>query len=186
MEPEERDELPPVQPPHADWSKVEALWPYIEQYQALAKKHGIEDIFQDSGGKLLQTLLLTGLTNLKGRMGNDAADEEGREYELKSVNVADGRKNGFTTHHHLNAIILDKYRKVAAWYFSTYDGIELQSIHRMPPRTLEEPYFQLWERKIAARIEAGKSPDLNNPKIPVWFVRKDGELVYEQLLADVD
>jgi hypothetical protein len=48
--------------PHPDTAELERLFPYIREYQALASKHGIGDIFQDNGGKLLQLLLVTGLT----------------------------------------------------------------------------------------------------------------------------
>ncbi len=68
--------------PHDDYTRLLKIWPAIEEYQALATKHGIDDIFQDNGGKLLQVLLLIDLTILPGREGNDAADASGREYEL--------------------------------------------------------------------------------------------------------
>ncbi len=50
--------------PHSDWEKLQALLPYVRKLQKLASKHGIDDIFQDNGGKILQILLLTGLTIL--------------------------------------------------------------------------------------------------------------------------
>jgi hypothetical protein len=74
--------------PHPDKAVLDELFPYIQRYQELARRHGINDIFQDNGGKILQVLLVTGLTILPGREGNDAIDEEGNEYELKSVNTA--------------------------------------------------------------------------------------------------
>ena len=67
---------------HADLEKMEKLLPAIREYQKLASLHGIGDIFQDNGGKLLQIALVTGLTLLKSREGNDAVDEKGNEYEL--------------------------------------------------------------------------------------------------------
>jgi len=67
---------------HPDKAILEELFPYIRQYQELASKHGIHDIFQDNGGKLLQVLLVLGLKALPGREGNDAVDDEGNEYEL--------------------------------------------------------------------------------------------------------
>ena len=101
--------------PHGDYARLLEIWPAIEQYQALATKHGIDDIFQDNGGKLLQVLLLMGLTILPGREGNDAVDASGREYELKSVNIE--LTKGFSTHHHMNPIIIAKYRRVP-WVFA--------------------------------------------------------------------
>ena len=39
---------------------LEKLFPAIREYQKLATKHGIKDIFQDNGGKLLQVVLMLG------------------------------------------------------------------------------------------------------------------------------
>ncbi|MFH2030146.1 MAG: hypothetical protein ABIJ40_05890 [Bacteroidota bacterium] len=73
--------------PTKDIRKLKKLFPNILEYQKLADKHGINDIFQDNGGKLLQVLLITGLKVIPGREGNDAKDESGKEFELKSVNI---------------------------------------------------------------------------------------------------
>jgi hypothetical protein len=128
---------------HPDKQKLDRLLPYIRRYQELAVKHGINDIFQDNGGKLLQVVLTLGLKVLPGREGNDARDEHGNEYELKSVNT-DLTKE-FSTHHHINPTILTKYRKVER-IFAVYCGIELQSIYIVPPAVLEE-YFGRGEAK---------------------------------------
>ncbi|HEY3761873.1 MAG TPA: restriction endonuclease [Verrucomicrobiae bacterium] len=158
--------------PHPDTTEMERLLPYVREYQLLALKHGIGDIFQDNGGKLLQLLLVTGLKCIGCREGNDALDEEGNEYELKSVNVL--LTQSFSTHHHMNPIILAKYRQVD-WLMAIYEGIELQKIYRMKPVTLE-PYFSKWETKW--HESGGK--DINNPKIPVKFVVEHGELIYSR------
>ncbi len=151
-------------------SEFDRLFPFIRQFQALASHHGVDDIFQDNGGKLLQALLVLKLHRLERREGNDAIDDEGREYELKTVNIR--LTKSFSTHHHLNLTILKKYRTVEAWYFSIYEDIELREIYRMTPVQLE-PYFQKWESDWKKRER-----DLNNPKIPVGFVRQQGTLVY--------
>ena len=158
--------------PHPDQKELERLFPYIREYQALASKHGIGDIFQDNGGKLLQLLLITGLKGVGGREGNDAQDAQGNEYELKSVNTL--LTQSFSTHHHMNPVILAKYRKVD-WFLAIYEGIELQAIYRMKPTALE-PYFSKWESKW--HESGGK--DINNPKIPVKFVVEHGELFFQK------
>jgi hypothetical protein len=155
---------------HPDKAILDALFPAIRRYQELASKHGIGDIFQDNGGKLLQVLLITGLQVLGGREGNDAKDAYGNEYELKSVNTL--LTKSFSTHHHMNPTIVAKYRKVD-WIFAVYEGIELQAIYRLKPEQLE-PYFSKWEEKW--HTDGGK--DINNPKIPVKFVIERGILFY--------
>ena len=85
---------------HPDKRILDELFPYIRRYQELASVHGIDDIFQDNGGKLLQILLVTGLVILPGREGNDAVDVTGREYEIKTVNIE--LTGSFSTHHHIN------------------------------------------------------------------------------------
>jgi hypothetical protein len=156
---------------HVDKKELDRLFPFIRQYQSLASRHGIDDVFQDNGGKLLQLLLTTGLTVIAGREGNDARDAAGREYELKSVNLLLTRS--FSTHHHMNPVILAKYRKVR-WLFGIYHGIELQRIYLLKPDRLE-PYFSKWEQKWH---DAG-GKDINNPKIPVKFVEENGDLVFQ-------
>ena len=162
---------------HPDKQKMDSLFPYIQAYQELAVKHAITDIFQDNGGKLLQVVLTLGLQVLPGREGNDAKDEYGNEYELKSVNT--DLTKSFSTHHHINPTILAKYRKVD-WIFAVYCGIQLQGIYRLSPSALEV-YFSAWENKWHARVAAGKSGDINNPKIPLKYVIKQGSLVYGQV-----
>ncbi len=156
--------------PHPDHKELEDLLPYIRKLQELADRHGIRDIFQDNGGKILQIALAIGLTILSSREGNDARDETGLEYELKSVNVA--LTQSFSTHHHLNPTILKKYRSVD-WIFAIYEAIELKAIYHMSPEKLE-PYFSAWEKKW--HDSGGK--DINNPKIPVVFAIDHGELVW--------
>jgi hypothetical protein len=156
--------------PHPDHAKFRALWPSVQKLQELASAHGIDDIFQDNGGKILQTLLCTGLKILPGREGNDARDENGREYELKSVNIH--LTKSFSTHHHINPQIIEKYRQVD-WVFAVYDGIELIEIYLLTPAQLE-PYFKAWAKKWA---DDGNK-DINNPKIPLKFVRETGKLIY--------
>lgn len=152
---------------------LEKLFIHIRLYQQLAEKHGIGDIFQDNGGKLLQVLLISGLKILPGREGNDAIDDSGKEYELKSVNVK--LTSSFSTHHHMNPVIIGKYRKVD-WLFAIYEGIELKSIYLLTPTDLE-PYFSTWESKWHS--SGGK--DINNPKIPVKFVTNHGKVIFQSV-----
>lgn len=156
---------------HPDKKILDELFPYLREYQALANAHGINDIFQDNGGKLLQVLLITGLDVLPGREGNDAKDANGNEYELKSVNIE--LTQSFSTHHHMNPGIIGKYRKVI-WIFAVYRGIELQALYKMTQQELE-PYFSKWEHEWHQRGQR----DINNPKIPLKFVMNHGELIYK-------
>jgi Restriction endonuclease PvuII len=155
---------------HSDLARLEALLPMIRQYQALASEHGIDDVFQDNGGKLLQVLLVTGLKVIAGREGNDAVDAQGQQYELKTVNVLKQRQ--FTTHHHLNPGIIAKYRQVP-WIFAVYQAIEIVAVYRVEPADLEL-FFSRWETKWHA--DGGK--DINNPKIPLKHVESVGTLIY--------
>jgi len=160
---------------HTDLAKLELLLPYIRELQRLTSEHGIHDVFQDNGGKLLQVLLVTGLTALPGREGNDAVDAEGHEYEMKSVNRFDvrGRRKSnpqFTTHHHLNPTIIAKYRKVD-WLFALYSGIELESVYLLTPQMLE-PYYERWSNDYETK------GNLNNPKINLKYVEEHGILLY--------
>lgn len=155
---------------HPDKAKLDKIWPAIEEYQRLAEAHGINDIFQDNGGKLLQVLLITGLIQLPGREGNDAKDDDGNEYELKSVNIK--LTKSFSTHHHMNPTIIAKYRLVD-WVFAVYEGIKLLEIWQLTPPDLEF-YYDKWVTKWHG--DGGK--DINNPKIPLKFVRERGNRLF--------
>lgn len=156
--------------PHPDSKELERLFPYIREYQVLASRHGIDDIFQDNGGKILQVLLILGLEQLPGREGNDAKDADGKEYELKSVNIL--KTKNFSTHHHMNPTIIAKYRLVD-WIFASYRGIEIKDIYLLTPKDME-PFYKEWEEKW--HREGGK--DINNPKVPLKYVKKVGKLLY--------
>lgn len=155
---------------HQDLKIFQDIYPNVLKLQQLAEKHGINDIFQDNGGKLLQVLLITGLEVLPGREGNDAKDSNGNEYELKSVNTL--LTKSFSTHHHMNPVIIEKYRQVD-WIFAVYEGIKLLSIHQLTPNDLE-PYYSKWIEKW--HTDGGK--DINNPKIPLKFVLEYGRTIY--------
>jgi type II restriction enzyme len=156
--------------PKSDKEKFLELFPYIREYQTLASKYNINDIFQDNGGKYLQLLMILDLKTDGAREGNDAIDAEGREYEIKTVNIDLQRQ--FTTHHHMNPVIIDKYRKVD-WYFAPFKNIELQVIYKLTPDKME-PFYKKWEDKW--NKDGGK--DINNPKIPLKYVMEHGEVVW--------
>ena len=152
--------------PHPDVQILNNLFSAVQNYQDLATKHGIKDIFQDNGGKLLQVLLHLGLEILPGRNGNDAKDLHGTEYELKSVNIE--LTQSFSTHHHLNPVILEKYRKVP-WIFAIYRNITLLSIYLMQPNQMEI-FYNKWENDFNRKGSA-----LNNPKIRVKDILDNGK-----------
>lgn len=130
----------------------------VRALQQLANEYDITDIFQDNGGKVLQLLILLGLKQSKGREGNDAVDEEGNEYELKTINRSLNRNAGITTHHHITKDIINKYRKVT-WYVGIYEGIELVEIWKVHPSKLED-VFASWEKWL----DEHKGEARNNPK----------------------
>lgn len=165
------DLIKPVAP-KTDIEKLNELFPFIRKYQKLAEATCcINDVFQDNGGKLLQVLLVTGLKNIVDREGNDAEDEKGNQYELKSVNI--NLTSSFSTHHHMNPAIIKKYKKVD-WIFAVYEGIELIEIFQLTPKDLS-PYYKKWLKKW--KDDGNK--DINNPKIPLSFVRKKGKQLYK-------
>lgn len=154
----------------SDLERLQTALEAIQKLQSLANEYGINDVFQDNGGKVLQVLILLGLRTSPGREGNDAVDAEENEYELKTINKLLSRS--VTTHHHLNLDILAKYRTVRAWYIAVYEGILLKAIYKVDPASLE-PKFSYWESRILGGMES-----INNPKIPLGLIEKEGELVY--------
>jgi DNA repair exonuclease SbcCD nuclease subunit len=93
------------------------------------------------------------------------------KYELKSLNHK--LTNSFSTHHHMNPTIIDKYRKVN-WIFAVYENIELVEIYELTPDDLS-CYYDKWEKKWLTN----GNKDLNNPKISLKHVKSKGNLIYE-------
>lgn len=154
----------------AEIDKLNSLWNALHDLADMAKSYGIDDIFQDNGAKILQQLVLLNFDILPGREGNDAVSSSGTEWEMKSINIATSA-SGFSTNHHTTHDIIRKYRSVP-WSFAIYDGIKLTSMYVMTPDQLE-PLFQHWEDKLNAGMA-----HLNNPKIPIKFVKENGLQVY--------
>lgn len=150
-------------------------WDGLSIIERLAKTYEINDIAQDNNLKLLQTLVYFDLKNQSGREGSDAIDRYGHEWELKTANV--DLVTGFSTNHHTNHERIAQFRH-ERWLFSIYRGIELQEVYAMSPKILE-PYFTDWTNKINEKEKAGMdNPHINNPKIPIKFVRANGRKVY--------
>ena len=72
----------------------------------------------------------------------------------------------------MNPVIIRIYRKVD-WIFAMYRNIEIQAIYRLTPQDLE-PFYKKWESKW----HADGQKDINNPKVPLSYVVKNGELLY--------
>ena len=152
--------------------KLDKFIESVQSLQSFASEHGINDIFLDNGGKLLQILLLTGLKKIPCRHGNDAIDARGNEYEIKSVDHRKKQK-GFSTGHHVKASTIERYR-TAHWIFAVYSGVNLKEIYLMTPSSLES-VFKKWEDRLRNK----KKTHLNNPKIPYKFVREHSKLIYK-------
>ena len=149
--------------------KVDTLWRNLHDLAELAHEYGIDDIFQDNGAKVLQQLIYLNMQIIPGREGNDAISPKGYEWEMKSINLATSA-TGFSTNHHTNQIIIDKYRQVP-WSFAIYRNLNLEEIYVMSPSMLE-PLFSVWENKLKTMSH------INNPKIPVRYVRSHGVKIY--------
>lgn len=151
------------------------MWSQLNHIEELAAEYQIYDITQDNNLKLLQTLILFDFKNQPNREGSDAIDRYGHNWELKTVNI--NLTKSFSTNHHTNLERIAAFRQ-ERWLFSAYEGIVLNEVYAMSPKLLE-PYFSKWELKIKEKIIEGNStPHLNNPKIPLKFVRQYGVKVY--------
>lgn len=153
------------------------------QLQVIATDHGIHNVMTDNGYQELVILTLFGLTRLR-REGNDARDDQGREYELKTVGrmSSDGvikRSLSITTEHTMTLANIDRYRAVFLWIVAVFNQTLPEVIYEIAPAALE-PYFATWERRLRERDPAGTDPlnHINNPKIPLWFIAQHGVRIW--------
>lgn len=143
---------------------------HAHEMQTLADEHGVNDIFQDSGGKVLQILIMLSAQCIPGRMGSDIF-WIGSDTELKTLNTRLGN-SGFTTHRRLDAAVLARYRS-EPWVFCICDGIEVVEAWWVHPARLET-VFAGWDEKLERKKLDGKDPYINNPKIPMKLIREVG------------
>lgn len=146
-------------------NKLERLWENLNELAEMAREYGIGDIFQDNGGKTLQQLVYLGMKATPGREGSDSIDDNGVEYEMKSINL-ETSASGFSTNHHVTKEVIKRYRG-RPWVFSFYDGIKLEEMYIVQADVMEKIYKQ-WEIKLQYKSH------LNNPKIPIKFVKENG------------
>lgn len=152
------------------WDEMDQAMAHAESIQALATQYDITDVFADNGFKVLQIAVATGLDLAPGRKGPDALDRMGNEYELKTIDIAKGN-SGFTTNHHLTETTITRYAG-RRFVFAVYEGITLMEAWLVEASDLS-PVFQKWRRALK-----GTRTHLNNPKIPVDFVREVGKIMY--------
>jgi len=157
------------------------------QLQAAASAHQIHNVFDDGGYKELLLLTLFNLRKLD-REGDDAEDEAGRRYEIKTVarvNARGARKPSLsvTTEHTLTVANLTRYRNTHLWIVAVFDQARPESIYEIAPLVLE-PYFSEWERRLVVQqglhSVQGAPPHLNNPKIPLTFIHEHGLQVWPE------
>lgn len=163
---------------HQHREKIESLssmWSRLSGIEDLARTYNISDIAQDNNLKLLQTLVLFDFQNQPGREGSDAIDRYGHAWELKTVNI--DLTSSFSTNHHTNLERIAVFRQ-ERWLFSAYRGISLQEVYAVSPIALEE-YSSKWEDAVRIKIAGhNENAHLNNPKIPLKYVRNVGIKVY--------
>jgi len=172
-------------PPLVPSGDISLLLEMGERLQQSATRHQIHNVFDDGGYKELLLLTLFNLKKLD-RVGDDAEDELGRRYEIKTVArvAASGKRKtslAITTEHTLTKTNLARYRAVHLWIVAVFDQSFPEVVFEIEPAALE-PYFATWESKLDAQqaIQApgGAPVHLNNPKIPLGFIAKNGVAVW--------
>lgn len=151
------------------WTEMEDALAGTEKLKKLAKAYGIVDPFSDNGVKVLQIAVATGLDIMPGRLGPDAVDRIGNEYEIKTVDL-DKKNSGFSTNHHLNNAVIDRFTS-RRFVFATYQGSTLVEAYLVESHQLRA-IFAKWRRDLKGRTH------LNNPKIPIETVRELGVPMY--------
>jgi hypothetical protein len=180
--------------PAAKLTPTGDIRPIIEMgisLQEAATAHRIHNVFDDGGYKELILLTLFNLHKLS-REGDDAEDDQGRRYEIKTVarmSSAGLRKASLsvTTEHTLTQTNIDRYRKTFLWIVAVFDQAHPEAIYEVTPGELE-PYFGKWEailaRQESLRTEGSAVAHINNPKIPLKFIEQVGIRVWPP--ADVE
>jgi hypothetical protein len=163
--------------------------PSGESYNATAQPAVASGVSVFAGLRIDQTIAIPTFWMWSKNVAIKKIDKCGFKRKAVCVDAKDGHQIGHwslniwtavnidlqrqvTTHHHLNPVIIAKYRTVD-WIFAVYSGIELIAIYFMTPKDLE-PLFTKWEKDWHDR--GGR--DINNPKIPLDFAVARGKLLH--------
>lgn len=165
-------------PTHQDyrWSEMDTAFEHAQEIQKLADAYNIPDVMVDNGLKVLQVAIAVGLDVVPGRQGADYIDRMGNVFEGKTMDLSK-KTRGFSTCHHLHGGTITEYRK-RTFIFSTYDGMYLQESYAVTPDDME-PLYLKWAVQLRTKTH------LNNPKIPLEFIREVGDLRYMKDVAPV-
>ncbi|MEA3078185.1 MAG: hypothetical protein QOF60_3093 [Actinomycetota bacterium] len=178
--------MPPRQSPRlVPTGDIRSLIELGIRLQEVATEHALHNVFDDGGYKELLLLRLFNLRKLY-REGDDAEDEQGRRYEVKTVARISSRglrkpQLDVTTEHTLTRANIARYRQVFLWIVAVFDQSHPEAIYEIMPEPLEV-YFSKWEaellRQEKLRTTGGAPVHLNNPKIPLNFVKRYGLQVW--------
>jgi hypothetical protein len=157
--------------------QIEDVLGLASKLQKYGTKKNIVSVFDDGGYRELLLATLFDLRLHLGRQGDDAYDELGNNFELKTVNLVDtsGKlriKPGITTCHHVNQEIINRYRNLHAWLVGIFFINEPVEIYEISADKLES-YLKTWEEQLK------QSTHINNPKIRFDDIRKLGIKHYE-------
>jgi Restriction endonuclease PvuII len=143
---------------------------HVGELQKRAAPYGILDIASDNNIKTLQIYeTVEILRSFKSRMGNDAYDPAGNEYELKTLDV-DGKY--IRTSHGLTVDIIERYRG-AHWLVGRFDSNKLIELYYCCPKEFED-FFQ----KCETKLNETKKDSLNDPPITFKTIQTYGTLIF--------
>lgn len=157
---------------------IEHLIDLAQPLEAAAQEAGIPSVFDDGGFRTLLVCRLFGLQALPGKAGHDARCPKGRNFELKTVNLVGthGQRRvnpGVTTEHTLRQANIERFRRTNSWLIGVFAGCRPLEFWQVPTGRLET-FFSEWEQKLAQ----APNQEINNPKIPLKFIRETGHLVW--------
>lgn len=151
------------------WEEMAEAMEATKKLRDLAKAYGYNDPFADNNIKTLQLVVALGLDPVVDRLGPDALDRLGNEYELKTLDTSKGVR-GFSTNHHLRHATIERFR-TRRFIFATYESSTLTAAYFVESKDME-PIYDKW--KILLRGQT----HLNNPKIPLDYVKEVGKIAY--------
>lgn len=146
------------------------------EFKRFAEDYGITNLYADNNVQQLQQALYLGLSFQPQRRANDAIDCYGNNWELKSLTISKNTR-GFSTANPLTFSTIERYRKCCFGFSIYYTGTMLAEMYVASPREMKE-ILDILEDKIRA------GHCLNNPKIPLDYVRTHALKVYDYLTPD--
>ncbi len=146
-------------------------------YRLLRDTVGVDNPADNQFVREAQICVKAGVIWSGDRGGADGHTPDGREVEIKSTRLVEGKALQFPTSRYVSETVIARFKSAEIWLFGVFSVYEeLLAVFRSDAKSVG-PLIDDLERKLNERVAKGQAFE-NNSKFPLSAIRPNAELVY--------